>query len=220
MIQASTLGFLKSLKQHNNKAWFEENRKQYESAKGDVESLVVAVLKALSKYDKGYAEMLPKQCMFRINRDVRFSSDKSPYKTNMGVYFNPGGKKAHNPGLYLHIEPGQCFAAAGVWMPEAPYLAKIRQEIDYNFEELKKILKSTAFKKHFPQALSENERLQRPPKGYDEANPAIELIKQKSFVVSAPVSDAEIIDKHFLKKLIPVFEAAMPFNRFLQQAFD
>lgn len=138
MLQPATLNFLKSLKKNNSKEWFDKNRKAYETAKGDFAGFVQEVINQFSKKEPAVSGMLAKNCMFRINRDVRFSKDKSPYKTNMGAYINPGGKKSILGGYYFHCEPGQAFMGGGLWMPMPPELSKIRQEIDYNFADFKR----------------------------------------------------------------------------------
>jgi uncharacterized protein (TIGR02453 family) len=118
MIQASTLKFLKELKKNNNKPWFDANRKRYEEAKKDFENFIQQVINAHSKKDKTLASLKAKDCMFRINRDVRFSKDKSPYKTNLGASINKGGRKAfQTAGYYFHLEPGQLFVGGGVYQP-------------------------------------------------------------------------------------------------------
>ncbi len=137
--------------------------------------------------------------MFRINRDVRFSKDKSPYKNNMAGYFNVDGKKGNGAGYYLHIEPGKSFAAGGIWMPEPKDLIKIRQEIDYSFDDWKKIITNTSFKKTFTEGIK-GEALVRPPKGYDEDNPAIQFIKQKSFIVTKSFTDARGAKQNICKR--------------------
>ncbi|RYG31141.1 MAG: DUF2461 domain-containing protein, partial [Chitinophagaceae bacterium] len=120
MIQQATLQFLKSLKKNNKKEWFDANRSKYDSAKKNIEELTAGIISRLSKTDESIAHLQPKECMFRINRDVRFSKNKAPYKTNMGVYFSKGGKKGVQAGYYFHVEPGASFIAGGLWMPMAP----------------------------------------------------------------------------------------------------
>lgn len=218
MVQVSTLQFLKELEKNNNKPWFDANKKAYTAAKENIAELSQNVLNGLAKLEPAFGLIQPKDTMFRINRDIRFSADKSPYKTNMGISFNPQGKKAHGTGYYLHIQPGKSFAAAGIWMPETESLANIRQEIDYNFKDLHKILQAKTFTKYFRKGLSQNETLQRPPKGYEADNPAIDFIKLKSFVVSTDISDDEVTGKNFVKDLLDIFKAADPLNKFLQAA--
>ena len=124
MVQQTTVQFLRNLKKNNRKEWFDANRSKYEAAKRDIENLSAEIIKRLSRFDETIAHLHPKDCMFRINRDVRFSKDKSPYKTNMGVYFSKGGKKGNNAGYYFHLEPGGSFVAGGMWMPMLPDLKK------------------------------------------------------------------------------------------------
>jgi uncharacterized protein (TIGR02453 family) len=148
-----TLNFLKKLAKNNNKEWFDKNRPTYEEVKLEVKSLVKEVVEAIAEFDTSIANLEPKDCMFRINRDVRFSKNKSPYKTNMGFMIAPGGKKSLKSCYYVHIEPGNCFLAGGIHMPSPEQLKAIRQEIDYNGDALKNIFKSKPFKKYFSKVL-------------------------------------------------------------------
>jgi uncharacterized protein (TIGR02453 family) len=220
MLQAATIKFLQQLKKNNNRPWFEENRKAYESAKTDYTTLVGQLIVSVAKFDTPIAELKAKDCMFRINRDVRFSKDKSPYKTNMGASFSGGGKKADEAGYYFHFEPAASFAGGGIYMPQAPTLAKIRQEIDYSFDEFKKITENKTFKKYFPNGLEVIDTLSRPPKGYDENNPAIHYLKMKSFFVSTPFTDAALQEKNMQKEIAKAFEAMKPLIDFFNKAVE
>jgi uncharacterized protein (TIGR02453 family) len=218
MLQASTFKFLKALKNNNNKPWFDAHRKDYEQTKTDFTTQVNDIITGVSKFDSTVNHLTAKDCMFRINRDVRFSKDKSPYKTNMGASINKGGKKINCAGYYFHCEPGQCFAAGGFYMPMPPELAKIRQEIDYNFADWKKIVTQKNFKKYFPKGVEGIDTLSRPPKGYDENNPAIAYLKMKGFIVSLPVSDTALQDKSAGTTIIKTFEVIKPMIDFLNAA--
>ena len=149
MVQKTTLQFLTDLKKNNTKEWFDANRKRYEAAKEDVQNITEKLIKSIGVHDEDIAQLQVKECTFRINRDVRFSKNKAPYKSNISAIFSKGGKKADTAGYYVHIEPGGAFVAAGYWSPEAKKLASVRQEIDYNFEEWKKILSAKKFKETF-----------------------------------------------------------------------
>lgn len=220
MIQKSTLDFLRNLKKNNNREWFEKNRAKYEAAKADVEQNIAQVLDGIRSFDKRIpSDLEAKKCMFRIYRDVRFAKDKRPYKTNIGAHVQPGGKKAHGCGYYTHIEAGGAFLAGGIWQPPAEELAKIRQEIDYNFDEFKKIINAKEFKKHFG-GFDEEDKLATAPKGYPKDHPAIEFLKLKSFVVVAELSDKDIMAKTYQKKAKEIFKAMLPLNLFLQRALD
>ena len=147
MLSPATFRFLKSIQKNNNKVWFDKNKPAYLSAKEDVGALVDGVIAELVKIDKTLAGLSSKDCVFRIYRDVRFSKDKRPYKTNLGASINAGGKKVMVPGYYLHLEPGKSFLAGGLWMPPGEELKKIRQEIDYNGTDYNKNNSNPAYKK-------------------------------------------------------------------------
>lgn len=221
MLQTSSLNFLKALKKNNNKPWFDANRAAYENCKTDFHNYVTQLIESIAKFDKPIGQLTAKGCTFRINRDVRFSKDKSPYKPNMGASFNQGGKKIQGAGYYFHFEPGnKSFAAGGIYMPMPPDLAKIRQEIDYSFKNFKKIISAPAFKKTFTKGVEGIEILSRPPKGYDETNPAIEFLKMKSFLVSRPFTDAELQSENLLKEVTKTFQTMKDFIAFFNGAIQ
>ncbi len=220
MLQPSTLKFLKDLKKNNTKPWFDQHRQQYETAKTDFQSLVADLITSIARFDPPVGNLMVKECLFRINRDVRFSKDKSPYKSHMAGYFNKGGKKSTGAGYYLHIEPGRIFAAGGMWMPLPPGLVKIRQEIDYSFVEWKRLTGNANFKKIFTEGVKSDTVLLRPPKGYDESNPALEYLKMKSFIISRPFTDSEVQHKTFIKELAKTFQAMKPLIGFLNMAIE
>lgn len=219
MISAATLQFLKALEKNNNRDWFLANKNKYDLAKSNYLNFVEEVLNGILKFDSSLAELNPKQCVFRINRDVRFSKNKEPYKTNFGASFSKGAKKIDTAGYYFHLEPGACFIGGGLWMPQAPDLQKIRQEIDYCYKEFNGILQHKEFKKTF-QGLSTDAKLARPPKGYDIDNPAIELLKLKSFTAITPLSDKEVLDPAIVKKTLSIFKTIAPLIHFLNRAIE
>lgn len=220
MIQKNTIDFLKSLKVNNNKPWFDAHKKQYEEARSSFVESVEKIITVLSNIDRDLGTLTAKECIFRINRDVRFSKDKRPYKNNMSAYFNKAGKKGNGAGYYVHVEPGQSFIAAGIWMPVPEDLARLRQEIDYNFDEWKKILESKGFRQHFVTGIDRSNSLVRPPKGYDEDNPAIDFLKLKSFVVTKPFSDASLMNKTFLAEISRAFKDVKPMIDFINRSLD
>lgn len=220
MISQKIISFLDKLKSNNNKPWFDENRIEYDIARELFIQSVQHMIGEMSKVEVDMINLQPKDCIFRINRDVRFSKDKRPYKHNMSAYFNRAGKKGHGPGYYIHIEPGKSFFAAGIWMPEAEELKKIRQEIDYNFREWKSIIGNSEFKNKFGGSLEQSSRLVRPPKGYNEKNPAIEFLKLKSFVISHSFHDKDIYENKFLNNFQKLIKAAIPFTHFLKTAVE
>ena len=138
----------------------------------------------------------------------------------MAAYFSWGGKKASVPGYYFHCEPGKSYAAGGFYSPMPAELAKVRQEIDYNFEEWKNIIAHKSFKKYFPKGIEGIESVVRPPKGYDETNPAIHYLKMKNFIVSKPFTDAELQSKTLVKDVAKVYETMKPMIDFLNRAVE
>lgn len=221
MLQPATIQFLRNLKKNNRKEWFDANRSSYESAKENVENLSGQIITRLSRTDETIAHLQPKECMFRINRDVRFSKDKSPYKTNMGVYFSKGGKKGISAGYYFHLEPGSSFVAGGMWMPMPPELKKIRQEIDYNWEEFAKIIRNRKFRSVYGDLDRSSEYiLSRPPKGYEDENPAIEFLKLKSYIATTKIADAELQSKDLVKKVVEHFKSIKPLVDFLNRSVE
>lgn len=213
-----TLAFLKKLKANNNKEWFDKNKPQYLEAKLEYEAFVEKIIKGLTGFDKKISpDLKGKDCTFRIYKDVRFSKDKTPYKNNFGASMNPGGKKSLIAGYYLHTEPGASFLAGGVYMPEPNLLNAIRQEIDYNPDDFLKILKSVSFKKYF-KGLDEEDKLKSAPKGFDKEHPQIEILKNKHFIVSHPISDKQLTEKNAEKNIIAGFKAMYPFLEYLREA--
>jgi uncharacterized protein (TIGR02453 family) len=214
------LKFLKSLSRNNDREWFEKNKETYLQLKDGFEGFVGDLLTEMISFDPALAGLDPKRLTYRIYRDVRFSKDKTPYKTNMSAAISSGGKTMGIPGYYFQLEPGgKSFVAAGMYMPQAETLSKIRQEIDYNGERLQKILKEPKFKKLYTN-LWTGDALKSVPKGYAKDHPQIEFLKLKSFIVEHAFTDAEATSKTFRKKLIDSMRTAQPLIEFLKQGLD
>ncbi|MES2567549.1 MAG: DUF2461 domain-containing protein [Bacteroidota bacterium] len=213
------LKFLKQLAKNNQKEWFDENRTTYETSKAEFESVVKAVIDKCISFDKELGGLEAKKCLFRINRDVRFSKDKTPYKSNMGASISPGGKKSATPGYYIHIESGKSFLAGGSWQPEPEALAAIRQEIDYHTPEFKKILNAKEFKTYFKD-LSQDDKLKTAPKGYPKDHPELSFLQHKHFIMEIALKDSEVLDKNFPTYVSKIFKAMYPMNQFLRKAME
>jgi len=222
MLNPKTLQFLTKLKKNNSREWFNLHRADYEAAKENFIELVNQILANTSQFDQELSLLTYKDCIFRINRDVRFSKNKDPYKNNMAAYFVKGGKKSWLAGYYFHCEPGgKSFIGGGLYGGEPDQIKKVRQEIDYNWEEFKGILENKIFKKIFEDlSREEGMSLIREPKGYEKDNPAIDYIKLKNFIVSVPVSDEELTDKKLIKKIITCFATMQPLLQFLNRAIE
>ena len=219
MIPQTLLPFLKDLSKHNQKEWMDQNRKWYESNKNEFELLVAQLIVNIAHFDSSISELTAKQCTFRINRDIRFSKNKDPYKTNFAAYFNPYGKQKMGAGYYLHIEPNNCFLAGGIWMPETSELSKIRQEIDYNLNEWQLIVENKNILKSFA-SIHENEKTARPPKGYLADNPAIEFLKLKSIILQKKFTDTEAQKPDFIKDVLKHFKMLTPLITFINRAVE
>lgn len=214
------LKFLKDIAKNNNRDWFEKNKSRYLEVKESYNDFLEALHRELLTFDDSLAALNPRKVAFRIYRDVRFSKDKRPYKVNMGAGLSPKGKMDQEPGYYIHIEPGnKSFVAGGFYMPNAENLAKIRQEIDYNTKAFLAILNNKKFKKYF-EGLDDFDMLKTAPKGYPKDHPQIELLKNKSFVVSHYFTDQEVKDKKFMKQVCDVCAAIKPMNDFLKTAVE
>ena len=221
MLETSTLKFLKNLNKNNNKAWFEANRKAYDAAKEAFEAFVASVINELGKSDKEVGALKARECMFRINRDVRFSKDKSPYKTNMGASIKRGGKKSPYAGYYFHLEPGKSFTGGGIWMPDPESTKKIRQEIAYCYDEFKGIISSRKFKAVYGDLERDKEfTLINLPKGYEKDDPAGEYLKLKSWLATKELDDATITSTGLKKAVVDSFITLQPLLSFLNRALE
>lgn len=211
-----TLKFLKQLSSNNNRDWFHEHKLDYELAKTEFTSLVEEIISICSMFDPMLSGITAKDCMFRINKDIRFSKDKSPYKLHFSASINPEGKKSMIPGYYIHIEPGKSFLACGTYMPEANFLSAIRQEIDYHADEFKLIINQKKFKTFFG-SLSDEDKLKTAPKGYDKKHPEIDLLQHKHYIVIHELKDIELSKEKLSKEISKVFKEALPLNMFLRR---
>lgn len=212
------LTFLQQLQENNNKSWMNMHKAAYQQARHTLITATDSLIKGLGEFDPDIAQLTPQHCIFRINRDIRFSKDKTPYKTNMGTYLAKGGRHGGYAGYYLHIEPARSFIGGGLYQPESAVLQRIRQEIDYNADTLYHILAAPLFKKLFGEL--RGEKLQRPPQGYQTDHPQIELFKFKSLTVMHHVKDSTLVRANFLNYTLEVFQAMLPLNQFFNAAID
>ncbi len=203
MIKSTTLAFLQDLKQHNNRAWFAANKADYEKAHSTAKANFEAIYKELQKTDS-----IEKMNVFRIYRDVRFSKNKLPYKTNFGVSYSRT-KPLLRGGYYLHLEPGNSFVGGGFWAPNKEDLLRIRKEIELDAEELRAIINAKVFKKTFGKLVGDE--VKTAPRGFSKTHPAIDLIKKKQFLVIRNLSDTEVLSSQFQVEVLETFKAMRPF---------
>ncbi len=219
MLQKTTFDFLREIAENNNREWFAENKQLYETAKLDLFALIEPLIDTLSAIDPLFSkETLPKKCLLRIYRDIRFSPNKTPYKKHYGIAFDVKGYGPITPSYYLHIEPDNCFFGVGFWMPEGPIVKKIREEIDYSSDEFKAIVNDKSFSNIF--TLSNEDTLKRAPKGYEVDHPMIDYLKLKSFIGVYPLKEDDFYQSDILGKVKTAFEAIQPFILFLRKAVD
>lgn len=216
MIHSSTLQFLVGVAENNNRDWFNENRKSYEAAKKNIESVVSELIGGLVPYEPDFSGLEAKKTMFRIFRDARFSANKDPYKTNMGAWIARGGRKSSYAGFYLHIQPGASFLAGGVYRPESKVLKAIREGIDYDAQSLRDIISSEAFVNQFGEM--GGDKVKTSPKGYSKDHADIDLLRHKSFLMSKNISDDEITSEDFVQKALEVYKDMVPLNGYLNKA--
>ena len=219
MLSKDTLQFLDDLKANNNRDWFLENKKRYEAFKKDYQQLVADLLDAMKPMDPSLEMLEVKNCTFRINRDIRFSKDKSPYKSHIGVWLSSGAKGMNRSGYYIHLEKGASFIAGGLYCPEAEDLKKMRKEIAYFHDDLEAILDDPNFKKEFKDFdRNEKNTLKNPPRGYEKEHPAIEFLKLKSFESSQRIDLSEVAKKDFVATMSKKLITLKPLNDFINRA--
>jgi len=219
MINPAIFQFLKELKKNNNKEWFDSNRIRYIGLRKEFEHLINQVIAVIGQFDRQSAQTTASASIFRINRDIRFSNNKEPYKTNFGAFIARGGRKGINAGYYIHIEPGECFLAGGIYMPSGPMLKAIRNEIFENLGEFKKIVESPEFIKHFGIELW-GDRLISSPKGFPKEFEGLNYLKYKHYTVVKSEPDSIYMKSTFMKEIKDVFGVLSGFNAFLNRAVE
>ena len=205
-IPKSSLQFLKDLAKNNHRDWMQEHKKVYQASEKELKLFYAAVEEGLNKNDE-----IAKVKVFRINRDVRFSKDKTPYNVHRSVSFSRAG--AHRRGgYYLRIEPGnKSVVAGGFFGPEPADLRRIRKEFEMDASEIRKILANTAFKKAFGGEFEAWNPVKTAPKGFSKEDPNIDLIRLKNFILTHTFTDAEVLSPNFSKNVVHHFELLRPF---------
>ncbi len=221
MLSKETLLFLEDLKANNNRDWFLANKKRYESYKEDYHQLIRDLLEIMKPQDASLAMLEVKNCTFRVNRDIRFSKDKSPYKTHMGIWLRSGSLHAEAPGYYVHIEKDASFVGGGLYCPMPEQIQKIRKEINFFYEDLQSILNDDSFKSTYGNLnREENSTLKNPPKGYEKDNPAIEYLKLKSYTATQKISNSDLTKNDFAQVISQKLLALKPLNEFINRALN
>ena len=210
----TVLPFLSDLAQNNNRSWFQENRERYDIARNAVLELTATLIDEIGKFDPQVRYLQPKDCLFRIYRDTRFSPDKSPYKRHFGTYIAMnGGHRSLYSGYYIHLQPGNCMLSGGIWCADNQGIKRFRSYIDTEYDELFDIMAQSDFKQYFGDSLTSFETLKRPPMGYAADHPAIEVLKMKQWLTEHHFDDALLAtpDK-LISHLTKAARAMMPFS--------
>ncbi len=216
-LSAATLSFLRDLAQNNNRDWFQANRARYDAAKAEFEAFITRVLRGIND-TQPMGTTTAKDCIFRINRDVRFSKDKSPYKLNLAAGIGQGGRSSGRIDYYFHLQPnGETFIGAGMYQPTPAELATFRQEIDYNAAGLKAIIEADEFRSYFPEIWGET--LKTTPKGYTADHPEIALLKRKQLFFSHRYTDKEVVGPNFADEVARACGLVRPYCDFLNYLF-
>ena len=212
------IDFLIDLQFNNNRNWFKENNDRYLKAKTEFDQFIDLLIPELKQVDDSIDITSSKESIFRIFRDVRFSKNKEPYKTNFGAFLAKGGRKSSYAGYYIHLEPDRSFVGGGIYMPEPKILHSVRIEIYENIEEFKQIINNPNFKKYFSEIYGE--KLIMAPKGFPKEFPDIELLKNKHYAVTHSVKNSFWYGSKVIENLMDIFRAQYPFNQFLNRAVD
>lgn len=214
------LDFLKTLSKNNDRDWFNAHKGEYLQVKARVEDFMVWLVAHLVKYDKDLALVDARKAMYRIYRDTRFSNDKRPYKDYIGTFLSKEGRHGMCSGYYIHLEPGKCMFGAGVYGLPPEKQKKVRDGIYFQSQTLRNILQAPAVKKFYGGQMDESMRLKVAPRGYDRDFPDMDLLKYRHYFISRDVTDREVNDAAFAKKLLEGLVAAVPFNHFLNETLD
>ena len=214
-IYKNTIEFLRLLSVNNNKEWFDSHRTMYLEAKKNFEVFVQELIDGIIEFEPILKGLEAKSCIYRINRDIRFSNDKTPYKTNFGALIMKGGRKNffRYPAYYIHIEPDNCFLAGGAYMPSPDWLAMIREKISDQPDGFLKIINNAELKKQFGEI--KGEKLKKAPKGFDPAHKQIGLLKYKNYYIDKQIEEKQIFKPDYLKYILNIFRVVKPLHDFL-----
>lgn len=214
-----TIQFLDELASHNNRDWFQNHKPRYESEVLEPALKFIEAMQApLATISKHFVAV-PKRTggsLMRIYRDTRFSKDKTPYKTNVGIHFrHEKGKDVHAPGYYVHISPEECFVGAGIWHPDSKALAKIRKTIHKDQAGWKRAAMGKPFLRTFKML---GDSLKRPPKGFAAEHPLIDELKRKDFIACADLDFDDLFDKRVVRTITTRMKKTLPMMKFLCHA--
>lgn len=214
-LHKDTIKFFKELKINNNREWFNDNKSRYTDIRESYISFLESVYPHICEFDPDLKGIDVRKSVFRINRDVRFSNDKSPYKTSIAGVLIAGGRRnfSERAGYYLHLEPEESIIAGGAYLPPSAWINRIRKEISADSETFRKIISENKFVRYF--GVLSGDKLKSAPKGYSKDDPNIDLLRYKSFLAVNEISEQEVLSDGFGDHFIEVARALKPLNDFL-----
>jgi uncharacterized protein (TIGR02453 family) len=215
----TAINFIKELKENNNRDWFNAHKSTYLESLEIFRSFAGELISGISKFDPSVGNLEAKNSIFRIYKDVRFSKDKSPYKTHFGCWMAKGGRKSTDAGYYFHLEPGKSFMAAGVWMPPKEQLNLIREEIRYNPEPYLQLVNSIEKSSKYERGGKED-RLKKGPAGFPKDFIQMEEVKYKHYIWSRSYSDAEVQKRNFAHEVTEDFKGLYPLVSYLNHTMS
>jgi len=218
MINNITFAFLKAVKENNNVEWMNKNRDLYYLVRDNFHEFAKKLIEETRKLDKRMGPLAIKDATFRFNKDIRFTKDKSPYKTNFWVIICEEGKHGNSAGYYVDIGPGKSFIGGGMYLPPRAVAERVRIYIAKHYTQLQKIISTSAFKKMFGSVLWE--QYKKVPKWFNPDHKAGEFLKMKSRYLGHDTPDKKVLDPDFEKYCLDVFKIMKPFNDFLNKAYD
>ena len=207
MVLSSSVSFFKKLKKNNNRDWFAENKPKFKKLELEIKAFGEELKDRLNEFDN-----VDRFKLFRIYRDIRFSKDKTPFKTHFGLTWHRT-KPLYRGGYYLHISPGKNFLACGFWDPNPNDLKRIRKELEYDAKELRDIISSKEFFSVWGNL--EGSELKTAPRNFDKNHPDIDLIRKKQFIFSISYSDEEVCEPQFINKLENALKMVRPFTDYM-----
>lgn len=214
------LPFLTDLARNNDRTWFADNRMRYEEVRAEMLDLTAVLIREIAVFDPEIRHLEPKECLFRIYRDTRFSPNKMPYKLHFGTYIaSGGGSRSRRSGYYVHLQPGACMVSGGIWCTDTKQMRHFRSVIDTEYEELREIMAEPEFVRLFGgRMVSMEAPLQRPPQGYKADHPAIEWLKMKQWCVEHDFADEMVDSDGFVQHVVEAARVMMPFSKWCNRA--
>lgn len=214
------LDFLSDLSRHNDREWFTSNKERYQACHAQWLDFTTQYIERLRDIDPSCTGLQAKDCVWRIYRDVRFSHDKRPYKEWFGTFPAPkGGKKSQRGGYYVHLQPGQCMFAAGIWGPSPELLKALRKEVEANYDEIESIMAAPTYRRYFGDFDTEY-MLKKVPAGFDPDFIHADWLKRKAYTISTPLTDEQVCSPDFIDLVCDLTAAARPMNDFLNYTFE